>query len=240
MERIHEVPTGVLDKVRGLLAKAESTEFPAEADALTAKAQQLMARHCIEVAMLDGSAPSRRDAPTMVDITLDAPHAAAKLRILSAVARANRCAVVWMPSLRRASMFGFASDLAAVETLFASLLVQATTELAHAGSKRDAYGRARTVSFRRSFLIAFATRVGQRLRDAVDEAVDAVSATTGTDLVPILDRRTDEAEAAARAAFPHTRPMSTSVGNAEGWRAGTACADRADLGGGGGFRRLSA
>lgn len=29
-------------KVRGLLAKAESTEFPEEAEALTAKAQQLM------------------------------------------------------------------------------------------------------------------------------------------------------------------------------------------------------
>nr|MDT0667092.1 DUF2786 domain-containing protein [Micromonospora sp. DSM 115978] len=35
----------VLDRVRALLAKAESTEFTEEADALTAKAQQLIAQH---------------------------------------------------------------------------------------------------------------------------------------------------------------------------------------------------
>ena len=34
----------VLGRVRALLAKAESTTFPEEAEALTAKAQELMAR----------------------------------------------------------------------------------------------------------------------------------------------------------------------------------------------------
>jgi hypothetical protein len=145
-----------------------------------------------------------------------------------------------MPSLRRASMFGVADDLAAVQTLFASLVVQATAALERAGTQRDAWGRRRTVSFRRSFLIAFATRIGQRLQETVDGAVGTVAATTGTDLVPLLAQRATDAEAAARAAFPLTRRMPASVGNAEGWRAGTACADRADLGGHAGFGRLSA
>ena len=39
-----DLPDGLLDKVRALLAKAESTRFEAEADAFTAKAQELMAR----------------------------------------------------------------------------------------------------------------------------------------------------------------------------------------------------
>ena len=42
----------ILDKVRALLAKAESTEFPEEAEAYTAKAQELMARHRIDRAVL--------------------------------------------------------------------------------------------------------------------------------------------------------------------------------------------
>jgi hypothetical protein len=42
----------MLDRVRALLAKAESTEFPKEAEALSARAQELMARHRIDRALL--------------------------------------------------------------------------------------------------------------------------------------------------------------------------------------------
>jgi hypothetical protein len=42
-----------VDLVRRLLAKAESTSFPAESDAFRAKAVQLMARHGITEAMLN-------------------------------------------------------------------------------------------------------------------------------------------------------------------------------------------
>src|SRR5438045_2689314 len=43
----------MLAKVRALLAKAESTEFTDEADALTAKAQELMTRYSIDRALVD-------------------------------------------------------------------------------------------------------------------------------------------------------------------------------------------
>jgi hypothetical protein len=45
----------MLGRIRALLAKAESTEFPEEAEALTAKAQQLMAHHSIDEALLAAS-----------------------------------------------------------------------------------------------------------------------------------------------------------------------------------------
>ena len=50
----------VYAKVRALLRKAESTSFPAEADALTAKAQDLLTRYALDVALVDegGSASS--------------------------------------------------------------------------------------------------------------------------------------------------------------------------------------
>jgi len=232
-------PTHVLGRVRALLAKAESTEFPAEADALTAKAQDLMARYRIERALLDDASPGR-GGPTMVQLTIDAPHADAKVRVLSAVASANTCTVVWTPGLRRASVFGYATDIAAVETLFTSLLVQATVAMHRAGPSRDARGRTRTVSFRRSFLVAFAHRIGERLEAAASAAVDDVATTTGTDLVPLFARRAAEVEAAAADAFPTTRRMRAPTGNGDGWREGRACADGADLGGPAGFDRLSA
>ena len=42
----------MLIKVRALLAQAESTTFPAEAETFTAKAQELMARHSIDAALV--------------------------------------------------------------------------------------------------------------------------------------------------------------------------------------------
>ena len=83
-------------------------------------------------------------------------------------------------------------------------------------------------------------RIGQRLTEVVEATVDDVSTTTGTDLVPILDRRREATEAAARAACPCTSQTTTSASDGEGWRAGTAFGNQADLGGAGGFERLSA
>ena len=220
----------VLAKVRALLAKAESTPFEAEAEALTAKAQELMARHRIELAMLDAGGRSRRDQPTSRQIRIDDPYADAKVRLLAAVADANGCRTVWSKAMRCATVFGFADELAGVELLFTSLLVQSAAALRRAGSQHDAYGRSRTKRFRRSFLIAFAVRIGERLRAAVDAMVGSERASTGAELVPLFARRDAEVEAAVRAAFPNTRSLSVSVSDADGWHAGTAFGDRADLG----------
>jgi hypothetical protein len=230
----------ILDRVRALLAKAESTEFPAETEALTAKAQELMARHCIEQAMLDANAPGVRSKPATVRIIVDAPHASAKVQVLQAVARANRCRAIWSQREHVAHLFGFVDDLAVVELLFTSLLVQAGVGLHRAGPQRDRFGRVRTASFRRAFLLAFSVEIGRRLHEAAGAAADEVAAATGTDLVPVLDARRVEIDRAVQAAFPFTRRMSVSTDNADGWHAGITSARRADLGGTGGFGRLSA
>ena len=233
-------PTRILEKVRGLLAKAESTEFPAEAEALTAKAQELMARHCIEQAMLHDGNPGSRARPTSVRVVIEAPHASAKVQLLQSVAAANGCRTIWSERDRVAHTFGYADDLAAVEMLFTSLLVQATVAVHRAGPQRDQFGRVRTASFRRAFLIAFAAGIGRRLREAADAARDEMAASTGTDLVPVLRHRRAEVDTAVQEAFPSTRRMTASASNVDGWRAGAASAANADLGGAGGFGRLSA
>ncbi|MFA5885861.1 MAG: DUF2786 domain-containing protein [Acidimicrobiia bacterium] len=223
-------PSDVLATVRALLAKAESTPFDAEAEALTAKAQELMARHRIEQAMLDAGGRTDRHQPMSCQIRIDDPYADAKALLLATVAEANGCRTVWSKALRCATVFGFAGELAGVELLFTSLLVQSAAAVHRAGPRYDRYGRSRTTRFRRSFLIAFAVRVGERLRSAVDAMVDDEREATGTELVPLFARREAEVEAVARAAFPRTRRMSASVSDADGWHAGTAFGDQADLG----------
>jgi hypothetical protein len=224
------VPTDLLAKVRALLAKAESTTFDAEAEALTAKAQELMARHRIDRVLLDADGRQPGEQPIGRRVGVDNPYADAKAVLLGVIARANGCQAVWSKQLGFTTVFGSRAELDGVEELFTSLLVQATRALQRAGSKVDGAGRSRTTSYRRSFLVAFALRIGERLREAVHATVEDASLRTGTELVPLLRARSDAADALAQATFPATRSFAPSASDGEGWHAGRRFGDLADLG----------
>jgi hypothetical protein len=217
----------VLRKVTSLLAKAESTTFPDEAEALTAKAQQLMTRYAIDRAQLDAGrggdpvAGGRR-------IPIDDPYANARYLLLAAVAGANRCRAVLTKQWGFSTVFGDEGDLDAVELLFTSLLVQATRAMVLEPPVAPGNG-GRTRSFRHAFLVAFAGRVGERLAEA-SEAATADAGPRGTAIVPLFAARRAAADRALGEAFPETRSMRVSARDLAGWQAGVRAADRAQLG----------
>ncbi len=226
--------TRILEKVRALLAKAESTTFPEEAEALSAKAQELMARHAIDEAMVGaaaGTGPTSDDGPTGIRVPVDDPYASAKSILLSEVASANRCRAVWSKGYGFSTVLGFESDLEFVDLLYTSLLVQATSAMLAAGSQFDRSGRSRTRSFRQAFLLSYATRIGQRLRAAEAASRVAAAEEYGAALLPVLADRSAAVKAAEAAAFPGAVSRSVSISNAAGWAAGSAAADLASLSG---------
>lgn len=187
----YDAPAGAvgdptLDRIRKLLAKAESTTFAAEADALTVKAQQLMARHAVH--RVDLRAPVGAEGPRMTRILLEPPYASAKGSLLAAVARANRCRAIELTGLHLSVVVGYAEDLAAVEVLFTSLMVQAANALASVGRGVDAGARTRSTAYRQSFHLGFAQRIGERL-SAVGAAVLADPAAASS--LPVLRSRED-------------------------------------------------
>jgi Protein of unknown function (DUF2786) len=199
----------VLARVRALLAKAESTQFPDEADALSAKAQELMHRHAFDRALLDvsdhvpQSAVSRR-------LWLENPYVRAKFQLVNAIADANRSRAVFYPRPGFVALVGDELDLEITELLSTSLLVQAT--------KAMVATKSRSRSFRHAFLIAYATRIGERLRTAHEEA-----------LLPILANRKQVVDNLFDTLFKEAVTKSVSVSNAAGWGAGRAAADHANL-----------
>lgn len=225
----------MLSKIRALLAKAESTEFAEEAEALSARAQQLMAKYSIDHALL-AAETGRKEDPGGRRIAVDNPYEGPKVSLLQAVAQANRCRVVWSRQVGLVTVIGFPPDLEAVELLFTSLLVQANTAMLRAGAKRDSAGRSRTRAFRQSFLVAYAVRIGERLTDATgqaeQEAVASVaSAGAGKDLVPFLAARGQAVDDAVEAMFGDnlTRGRAVRASDLEGWQSGRAAADMASL-----------
>jgi Protein of unknown function (DUF2786) len=237
----------MLGRIRALLAKAESTEFAEEAEALSARAQELMAKYSIDHALL--AAESGRDeTPGGRRIAVDNPYEAPKATLLQTVAQANRCRVVWSKDIGMVTVIGFPADLDAVELLFTSLLVQANTAMLRGGAKQDSYGRSRTRAFRTSFLVSYAIRIGERLSEATGHAeqeavaeqraaaADASAAggagrsSGGTDLVPFLAARHQAVDDAVEEMFgPLTRSRAVRATDAEGWTSGRAAADLASL-----------
>jgi len=225
-----EVDEKVLRKVRALLSKAESTEFPEEAEALTARAQELIARHSIDAALLHTNHEAK-DEPIGRRLFIDTPYEPPKALLLQVIAEANRCCTVWHKTLGLSTVVGFPADVRAAELLFTSLLVQATTAMVQTGSRQDRHGRSRTRSFRQAFLSSFTDRIGERLRGAVDDAVREAAAETGrTDLLPVLAERDIQVDRAVESMFgPITQHRVSRGWDTEGWAEGRAAADRASL-----------
>jgi hypothetical protein len=219
----------IAERVRALLAKAESTEHAAEAEAFTAGAQALMAKYAIDQLAVD--AARGRPAGEVVSrrIDLDVAYASAKCSLLGAVGHANRCQVIWSSRTKTATIFGFEDDLSTVELLFTSLLTQATTAMLQA-SPPHAHG-SKVRSFRHAFFIAYAGRIGQRLEEVAQAAVEAGEAEHGNDLLPALVRKEEAVARAVAEEFPDVRTKPVSISNGWGLQAGEAAAERADLGG---------
>jgi hypothetical protein len=221
----------LLTRVRALLAKAESTNYPAEAETFTAGAQAMMARHSIDAAMLSAESGDAPDAPRGRRLGVDAPYETAKAMLVTVVAQANRCQAVWNKELGFSTVVGFSADLDAVDLLHTSLLVQAMSALVKSGTRTHGDGQSRTRAFRSAFLTSYAQRIGERLSAAADEAVHEASAEPGhAGLLPVLAARDQAIEEAVDEMFGRTKKHRVSARyDLEGWVSGRAAADVATL-----------
>ena len=220
----------VLRRIRGLLAKAESTEFPDEAESLTAKAQELMTRHAIDAAILDaGPSPTDGCAVGTRRVHVQDPYVRAKMQLLATVAEANDVRVVWYSTLGIANLVGVLTDVSAVELLFTSLLLQVAHALSAA--ERSTRQRSASRSFRRSFLLGYAHRIGERLQAARQSATAEAVAEHDIDLLPVLRSRQVAVEERVTELFPRMRATRSRASvDADGWFAGRDAAERADVG----------
>ena len=169
----------LLDRVRKLLAKAEDEGCsPAEAEALTAKAAELMARYGIDRALLGALRPET-DRPADRVFTLANPWGDVKRHLLAGLAMALRCQCVQTRAVTgtRLHVFGYTSDLERADILFTSLLVQMARALAQ--QPVPGYG-GEARAWRRSWMLGYAAAVVARVRAAEEAAVASASAGAGS------------------------------------------------------------
>jgi hypothetical protein len=226
-----EASDKLLDRVRKLLAKAEADGVtPEEAQALTAKAAELMAKYGIDRALLAAQRPET-DRPDSRMVDIYNPWARVQAHLLCGLASAMRCQCILLPSGegQRVHMFGYASDLERTDVLYTSVLVQmwhgliATSVPARASSVR---------AWRRSWLLGFAAAVTARVQAAEEGAeAAAVAAPSGphANAALVLADRSLVIRRNVAAAYPVTRTARLTY-TGSGFGAGYKQGERADLG----------
>jgi hypothetical protein len=225
----HHTSDPWLRRVHALLAKAESTEFPSEAEALLAKAQELMSRHAIDAAMLGASTPTTGTDIVTRTIVVESPFAGPRASLLNAVARSNDCRMVTARAPqggRLCTLVGHESDLDHVVILFSALSLHATRTMLQA----DPHGEG-IRAFRFAFLLGFAGRIGERLRRARDLARADAEQATGPSVGLVLRSRAAAVDQAFAEQFPWTTTFRSQCSSWSGARSGRAAADSAALGG---------
>lgn len=225
-----------LDTVRKLLAKADGAATTHEAEAYTAKAVELMARHGIDAALLAEADPGSDEIGAQ-RVAVHDPYSAGKARLLAWTASALRCRAVLHEArggrVEAVTVFGFASDRERVEVLYTSLLLQAAGQLVR---QRPRHPRESVAAYRRSWLHGFAVEVHRRLVEAEDRAAagpsaeDGPPATGGPALALVLAGRSARVERAYAEAFPALGRARRSVLSGSGYAAGAAAGERARLG----------
>ncbi|WP_033288190.1 DUF2786 domain-containing protein [Amycolatopsis jejuensis] len=228
----------LLERVRKLLAKAEDPAVTAaEAELYNTKAAELVARHGIDNAMLAASG-QRGDDITVLKLPVANPYSRDKASLLTSIAYPLRCRTLLHrvgQGVEAVTVFGYRSDLARVELLFTSLLLQASTQLTRVRPEERVF-RESLAAYRRTWLHGFARAVHERLTHAETNAARSYRAESGgqtaelvvRDRTALVQQAFDREYGDLRSAAP--RRLSGS-GYREGHRAGTrANLDPAALG----------
>ncbi|MGH3192312.1 MAG: DUF2786 domain-containing protein [Streptosporangiaceae bacterium] len=226
-----EPPSALLDRVRKLLAKAEAEGVtPPEAEALTAKAAELMARYGIDRARLAASRPDT-DRPGNRIIDIDNPWAQIRAHLLAGLAGAMRCQCVLLSTSRpgaRIHVFGYASDLERADILYTSLLLQMARGLS---TTVIPVGVRSPRAWRRSWLLGFVSAVISRVRAAEDRAAAGAEGEvqTGPSTALVLADRALVVRRQLEEAYPVTRKTRITY-SGRGYSAGYAEGQQADIG----------
>lgn len=228
----------MLDKVRKLLAKAESVAGTPEADVFNAKAFELIAKYGIDETAArahagDGPAPIE-----MVRFTLTGQYLRDQAFLFHVLAEALHCEPMMLNDYSLQLAYGTAGHIERLRVLFATLAPQML-----AGAARQRPGRFATVgvkAFRRSWMRGFYTEVAARLREAEGSA--AAESGAGTELVLLDDAKRAMAALDADHLGNYGDVTRRGYHDSDAADAGAAAAQRVNLGqaGVGGRRAIDA
>lgn len=219
--------SSITDKVKALLAKADSSEHEPERLAFYAKAHELIVKHAIDQADL---ADSDVDKDKIIKIVIPRTPKRADDYLYHYICINNSVKYVRAGSPRDggrvAWLIGYETDIQFCQALFTSLLLYRESECASAwmGHTGGVHGK----EWKHSFRMAFASRIYQRLQD-FNRKTNETFGNSGA--LVIIDRKR-QVERFSRATIGRTAKSAGTRSSAAAHTEGRAAADRANVSGG--------
>lgn len=224
----------IVDEIQHLLRLAEdSGASSAERDLAMRRAEKLMVRHRLQADQLHQDGEIKILTITVTGGARSVAPGVA--RGLCELAQALDCRGVFWPEKRstRVMMAGEMVDLARVNQLYASIMIQAPLSLRERIRPLSFYSDTDKRKFRRSYMQGFfygvAERIKEKTRRALDDSSpDAPPVEPGAQL--ILAGRSDRAEDHLRELFPSIREAPAILQHAAGRIAGSTDGYVSDIG----------
>lgn len=235
-------PESALNRARALLAKAQATTFPAEAEALTAKAAEILSRYGLDAAQLHNSG-ARQDVPEDEIVSITAAWSQELARLLYFIGESYGCRQIMLHretttgangrkvTAARVHLVGFRADVERAKIMFASLQMQMVS-----AANRQGFTGKTARSLKRSWMLGYIATVEDRLKEIERRAKAQASAARGgmpgdgrpgTDLV--IAERASLVLRRFRELYPNTRRSGGSL-DASAYGAGQYAGYGADLG----------
>lgn len=236
------------ETIKKLQAKAAGTSNEAEASTYIAKAQELMTKWAISDAELDASGDHETDEITSVF------HAVSKsvyflptVHLWSFIAEANGVHVLCFDITRYGTnqgvlLVGWRSDIERVELMFQLIEVQVKRErnrqlpemyrdpVYQANDRLRRAINKKISNWKQAFTVAYAVRIGQRLRDQAERTKHDVIQSTGSGTELVLVDREKRVDDFWNAMTGDVKEGKARKYDAAGYHAGHGAADSADLG----------
>ena len=216
--------TKKIELIKQMLAKAESTNHPAEAETFTAAAEKMMLRLGIDEAMLNSSSDEK---PTVVEKTMvfSGSYHLGKMHAAMTIAQAMGSVFVMQAKLRNQTqlyLVGREAQVDRIIQLIESLELQSAVALKQWWKEQDTTGLTAMNKFvmRRQFMISFGRGAGYRIESEKREIIEE---TTGAELVIRNERQVAEDWARSKYSLGKARSsrMNGDIGaGAAGFSAG--------------------
>ncbi len=227
-----------VETINNLLAKAESSQFPAEAKAFSSKAQTLMSQWAIDDAVLRTGRETDELEVGISEIPIEYnSYYGGRRDLLNAIGRHNNCRILGSaiqhasqkPTHRTIYVVGTQSDRDWVQTLYLSLLTQSTTEQAMAWMLSDFDAHKNTWQI--TFMNGYVESIREQFREAQALAeMDARKQYGDQTVALVLQTTKDVVDEKFREMFPDVqserrgRRRGQFSGNA--WDAGRAAGSK--------------
>ncbi|MDJ0404011.1 DUF2786 domain-containing protein [Rhodococcus erythropolis] len=230
----------ILNKIRGLIAKADSVAGTPEADTLRAKAFELLAKYGIDEAMATRTGTVEEEAGDSlkkVTFNLPEPFAEERMLLVWGIARSLHCAGV-RKSDTRMEIWGVGRHISRVRFLYNLLLPQMMQGASATRSENpfaigvDTHTGVSSVNgHRAAWMLGFGDAVSIRIKESEDNAAGLYDKNTGGNAAALMMLSDCErAEAAMRKAYPNMGAGKARSRGGDGYNAGSDAGQRADVG----------